>query len=154
MAEMFSAARRGRAAAAALVAGTVLVSVGASVGVSSPASVPRNDPTITIRVGGVRTAENGPPGPPAASGLAGVTFRVTPASAGQPDTCVSTAAGLCTLNVSANRAYTVTQVGPPSGWFATPRLAAGSAGQLTSYPYDTLSVPVRTGNVTVPAAAP
>src|SRR6201996_5686133 len=154
MAEMFSAAKRGRAAAAALVTGAVLVSVGASVGVASAAPVPRNDPTITIRVGGVRTAENGPPGPPAASGLAGVTFRGTPASAGQPDTCVSTAAGLCTLHASANRTYTITQVGTPSGWFANPSLAAGSAGQVTSYPYDTLSVAVGTGNVTVPAAAP
>jgi uncharacterized membrane protein len=173
---MFSAVRRGRSVAAALVASTVLVgtvlvgtvlasgglaapavalaSSGASSGESAAALVPRNDPTITIRVGGVRTAENGPPGPPAASGLAGVTFRVTPASAGHPETCVSTAAGRCTLHVSANRTYTITQVGTPSGWFASPSLAAGTLGQTTPRAYDTLSVKVGTGNVTIPAAAP
>jgi hypothetical protein len=83
-----------------------------------------------------------------------VTFRVTPASAGLADTCVSTAAGRCTLNVSANRTYTITQTGTPSGWFANPSLAAGTGGQVTPRPYDRLSVAVGTGSVTVPVAAP
>jgi hypothetical protein len=150
----FATTRRGFATAALLASGAALAGAGlAAPATAAAAASPRSDPTITIRVGGVRTAENGPPGPPAASGLAGVTFRVTPASAGLPDSCVSTSAGLCTLSVNARRTYTIAQVGTPSGWFASSTLAAGAAGQVTARAYDTLSVAVGTGNVTIPVAA-
>ena len=153
---MFSFVRRGLTTAAILAAGVAMAGAGlaAPATAATAASAPRSHPTITIRVGGIRTAENGPPGPPAATGLAGATFRVTPASAGLPDTCVSTAAGLCTLNVNANRTYTITQVGTPSGWFANARLATGTTGQSMTRVYDALSVAVRSGNVTIPVPAP
>ena len=151
---MISIVRRGLTAVALLATGAAMAGAGLATMATAAASAPRIDPTITIRVGGVRTAENGPPGPPAASGLAGVTFQVTPTSAGIPDTCVSSAAGLCTLTVKANRTYTITQVGAPRGWFASARLAAGPAGQVTSRVYDKLSVAVGAGNVTIPVAAP
>lgn len=167
---MFSVVRRTLPAAAALAAGRLLVG-GALVGgllvgggLAAPAAAlasttkpaPQGDPTITIRVGGIRTAESGPPGPPAVSGLDGVTFRVTPSSAGHPDTCVSNALGLCTLDVDANRTYTLTQTGTPSGWFASAQLGAGtvSPNNVTARPYSTLSVGVGTSNVTVPVPAP
>ena len=146
--------RRGLHAVAALAASAAVVGGGLAAASPGATAAPGGDPTITIRVGGVRTAENGPPGPSATSGLAGVTFRVTPSSAGQSDSCVSTAAGLCTLKVASSRTYTITQVGTPSGWFASSSLAAGSPGQVTPHVYDMLSVKVGTGNVTVPAAAP
>ena len=117
------------------------------------AAAPGADPTITIRVGAVRTAENGPPGPPAATGLAGVTYRAT-ATGFTPVTCTSTSAGLCTLNVAANRTYTVTQTSVPAGWYANPTLAAGTGGANTPRAYDSLTVAVGTANVTIPAAAP
>jgi hypothetical protein len=155
---MFPFVRRGLHAAAALAASAAVVGGGlaahAVAAVPGTAAAPAGDPTITIRVGGVRTAENGPPGPSATSGLAGVTFQVTPSSAGQSDRCVSTAAGLCTLHVASSRTYTITQVGTPNGWFASSSLAAGSLGQVTPRVYDRLSVEVRTGNVTIPVAAP
>ena len=150
---MFSFVKRGLSTAAILAAGAAMAGGGLAAPATA-ASVPRSDPTITIRVGSIRTAENGPPGPPTASGLAGATFRVAPASAGLPDTCVSTAAGLCTLSVNGGRTYTITQVGAPSGWFASSSLTAGTAGQVTSRGYDTLSVAVGTGNVTIPVPAP
>ncbi len=151
---MFSFVRRRLTTAAILAVGAAMAGGGlAAPATATAASAPRSDPTITIRVGGIRTAENGPPGPPTASGLAGATFRVTPASAGLPDTCVSTAAGLCTLNVSANRTYTIAQVGAPRGWFASSSLDAGTIGKVTSRAYNTLSVAVGTGNVTIPVAA-
>jgi len=167
---MFPLRRRGLPAAVALVAGAT-VAVGclaapaaaqasaaapAPAGARARAAAPGADPTITIRVGGVRTAESGPPGPPAATGLPGVTFRVSPSSAGQPDTCVSTAAGLCTLPVDAGRTYTLTQESAPGGWFANRALDAGSVSPntVTRRPYDTLSVTVGTANVTVPTPAP
>ena len=163
---MISTVRRGLTAVAALAAGAALVAgglatpamawpaAGSTAAASARGQKPATGggPTITIRVGGVRTAENGPPGPPAATGLAGVTFRVAPASTGFADTCVSTAAGLCTLNVTANRTYTVTQTGTPPGWFDNPSLATGAGASVVSRAYDALSVPVRTANVTVPAA--
>jgi hypothetical protein len=152
---MFSVAKRGLTTAAILAAGAAVAGGGlAAPATAAAASAPRSDPTITIRVGGIRTAENGPPGPPAASGLAGVTFQVTPSSAGLPDACVSNAAGSCTLTVKADRTYKITQVGTPSGWFASTSLAAGTGGQVTARAYDTLSVPVGTGNVIIPVAAP
>jgi uncharacterized repeat protein (TIGR01451 family) len=165
---MISTVRRGLTAVAALAAGTALVAGGlggpamasstagptAAVATTGPKPATVGDPTITIRVGGVRTAENGPPGPPNATGLAGVTFRVAPASTGFADTCVSTAAGLCTLHVTANRTYTVTQVGTPAGWFANPALATGSGAAVVSRTYHTLGVRVGTANVTIPDAAP
>jgi hypothetical protein len=169
---MISTRRRRLAAAAGLAAGAALVAgalAGPALASPSPGSTAAGsmaatattgpkpasggDPTITIRVGGVRTAESGPPGPPIATGLAGVTFRVTPASAAFADTCVSTAAGTCTLNVTANRTYTVTQVGTPAGWFDSPALATGSGVAVVSRAYNSLSVAVRTANVTIPAAA-
>ena len=150
---MFSFVKRGLSTAAILAAGGAMAGGGLAAPATA-ASVPRSDPTITIRVGSIRTAENGPPGPPTASGLAGTTFRVAPSSAGLPDTCVSTAAGLCTLSVNGGRTYTITQVGAPSGWFASSSLTAGTAGQVTSRVYDTLSVAVGTGNVTIPVPAP
>jgi uncharacterized repeat protein (TIGR01451 family) len=147
--------RRGLTTAALLATGAALAGAGlAGPAAAASAASPRSDPTITIRVGGIRTAENGPPGPPTATGLAGVTFRVTPASAGFADTCVSTAAGLCALQVTANRTYTITQVGTPGGWFANPKLDAGSGQQVTARTYDALSVAVGSRNVTVPGAAP
>jgi hypothetical protein len=121
---------------------------------TAPKAAQGTDPTITIRVGGVRIGENGPPGPPAATGLGGVTFAVTPATPGQPDTCVSSLVGLCTLHVAARQTYTVTQTGTPGGWYASPSLAVGSAGQVTPHACDALDVPVGDGDVTVPAAAP
>jgi hypothetical protein len=168
---MISTVRRGLTAVAALAAGAALMGGGLAApataasataapaaGSASAAAGPKpaagGDPTITIRVGGVRTAENGPPGPPKATGLAGVTFRVAPASAGFADTCVSTAAGRCTLNVTANRTYTVTQVAAPPGWFANRALATGSGAAVVSRPYHSLGVRVGTGNVTIPDAAP
>jgi hypothetical protein len=165
---MISTVRRGLTAVAALTAGAALVAGGlAGSAMASPTTRPTaavaaprptpgsgGDPTITIRVGGVRTAENGPPGPPTATGLAGVTFRVRPASTGLADTCASTAAGTCTLNVAANRTYTVTQVAAPAGWFDSPALATGSGTALVSRPYNSLSVAVRNANVTIPVAAP
>jgi hypothetical protein len=154
---MFSVMRRAIPAAAVIAAGAALAAGGvttpATALASTVAPAPRHDPTITIRVGGVRIAENGPPGPPAASGLAGVTFRVSPSSPGQADTCVSTAAGLCTVRVRSHRTYTVTQEGTPGGWFASPTLAAGTGNQVTSRAYDRLSVRVGAGNVTIPDAA-
>jgi hypothetical protein len=164
---MISTVRRRLAAAAGLAAGAALVAGAlagpamasptagstAAAATTGPKPASGGDPTITIRVGGVRTAENGPPGPPTATGLAGATFRVTPASAGSADTCVSTAAGTCTLNVTANRTYTVTQVAAPAGWFDNPALATGSGVALVSRAYNSLRVAVRTANVTIPAAA-
>ena len=67
---------------------------------------------------------------------------------------MSTAAGLCTLNVNAGRTYTIAQLGAPSGWFANSSLDAGAVGQATSRAYNTLRVAVGTGNVTIPVAAP
>ncbi len=164
---MFSTASRltavaGLAAGAALLAGGLAGPAMASptAGSAAAASAARPkpasgvDPTITIRVGGVRTAENGPPGPPIATGLAGVTFRVTPASTGFADTCVSTAAGACTLQVSANRTYTVTQAGTPAGWFDSPALATGSGAAVVSRVYNSLRVAVGNANVTIPVPAP
>jgi von Willebrand factor type A domain len=152
---MFSVRRRGLCVTAALAGATLAGSLAAPAAAASAAPVAARgtDPTITIRVGGVRTAENGPPGPPAATGLGGVTFRVTPATPGQPDTCVSTAAGLCRLNVAANQAYRIAQTGTPGGWYANRSLAAGSASHVTPHAYDRLDVTVGNGNVTVPAAA-
>ena len=148
--DMFSIARRGLRAAA-VVAGGALVASGLT-GVAAKAATP-TDPTITIRVGGIRTAENGPPGPPTASGLAGVTYRAT-ATGFTPVTCTSTALGICVLNVASNKTYTITQTGGPAGWYANPELVAGSGGSNTPRVYDTLSVTVGTGNVTVPVPAP
>jgi hypothetical protein len=154
---MLSFARRWLSAVAAVTAGAVLASGGVAAPVAASASAPRSDPTITIRVGGIRTAENGPPGPPTATGLAGVTFRVTPTSAGYPDTCVSTSAGLCTLTVNSNKTYTLTQTGTPSGWFASTVLDVGTVGPsspVAPKTYNTLSVSVGTSDVTVPTPAP
>jgi hypothetical protein len=171
---MISTARRRLTAVAGLAAGAALLvgglagsamasptvgstaTVGSIVAASaaSPKPASGGDPTITIRVGGVRTGENGPPGPPIATGLAGVTFRVTPASMGFADTCVSTAAGACTLPVSANRTYTVTQVGTPASWFDSPALATGSGTAIVSRTYSSLSVAVGNANVTIPAPSP
>jgi hypothetical protein len=167
---MYSVTRRAVPAAAVIAAGAALITGGvtaqatafASTSASaagpktSPraASAPGTDPTITIRVGGIRTAESGPPGPPAASGLPGATFRVSPSSAGHASTCVSTAAGLCTLNVDANRTYTITQAGAPAGWFASPTLATGAGSQVRSRAYGTLTVRVGRRDVTIPDAAP
>jgi hypothetical protein len=111
---------------AALAGGLAAPAAMASTG---PKAAPGTDPTITIRVGGVRIGENGPPGPPAATGLGGVTFAVTPATPGQPDTCVSSPAGLCTLHVAAHQTYTVTQTGTPGGWYASPSLAGDPRGR-------------------------
>ena len=66
---------------------------------------------------------------------------------------MSTAAGLCTLNVNANRKYTIAQVGAPGGWFASPTLAAGRGVAVVSRAYNSLSVAVGTANVTIPVAA-
>ena len=165
---MFSTARRRLTAVAGLAAGAALLAGGlagpamasptagstAAASAARPKPAPGGDPTITIRVGGVRTAENGPPGPPIATGLAGVTFRVTPASTGFADTCVSTAAGACTLQVSANRTYTVTQAGTPAGWFDNPSLATGSGAAVVSRVYNSLRVAVGNANLTIPAPAP
>ena len=74
---MFSFVRRGLTTAAILAVGAALAGGGLAAPATA-AAAPRSDPTITIRVGGIRTAENGPPGPPTASGLAGATFQVTP----------------------------------------------------------------------------
>ena len=149
-----SIARRGLQALAALAGGGALIAAGLTGSASaSNAATKATDPTITIRVGGIRTAENGPPGPPVASGLAGVTYRAT-AAGFTPVTCTSTAAGTCTLNVTSHKTYTITQTGVPAGWFANPELVAGSGGANTPRAYDTLSVTVGTGNVTVPVAAP
>ena len=140
-----STARRRLSAVAGLAAGAALLAGGLAgpamasptAGQTAAASAARpkpavgGDPTVTIRVGGVRTAENGPPGPPIATGLAGVTFRVTPASTGFADTCVSTAVGACTLPVTANRTYTVTQAGTrPAG--STTRPWPPGAGRRSS----------------------
>jgi hypothetical protein len=89
---------------------------------------PKADPTLTIRVGGDRTVLNGPPGPPAVSPLAGVTFGIAPASGDNPTTCVSTAAGLCTFHVDPNRTYTVTRTGTPAGWFGSNSTPAARSG--------------------------
>jgi hypothetical protein len=171
---MISTARRRLTAVAGLAGGAALLAGGlagpaiasptagstAVAGSTAAASAARpkpasgGDPTITIRVGGVRTAENGPPGPPIATGLAGVTFRVTPASTGFADTCVSTAAGACALQVSANRTYTVTQAGTPAGWFDSPALATGSGAAVVSRVYNSLRVAVRNANLTIPVPAP
>ena len=83
-----------------------------------------------------------------------MTFRVTPASTGFADTCVSTAAGACTLQVSANRTYTVTQAGTPAGWFDNPSLATGSGRAVVSRVYNSLRVAVGNANLTIPAPAP
>src|ERR1700733_4166120 len=102
---MISTARRRLTAVAGLAAGAALLAGGlagpamaaptpgstAAASATRPTRPSGGPPTITIRVGGARTAENGPPGPPIATGLAGVTFRVTPASTGFADTCLSTA---------------------------------------------------------------
>jgi hypothetical protein len=152
---MFPFARRWLPGVAAIAVGAALAGGGAAAPVAAAAR--GNDPTITIRVGGIRTAENGPPGPPTATGLAGVTFRVTPTSAGYPDTCVSTSAGLCTLTVNSNKTYTLTQTGTPSGWFASTVLDVGTVGPsspVAPKTYDTLSVSVGTSDVTVPTPAP
>jgi hypothetical protein len=165
---MISTARRRLTAVAGLAAGAALLAAGlAGPAMASPTAGPTaaasaarpkpasgGDPTITIRVGGVRTAENGPPGPPVATGLAGVTFRVTPASTGFADSCVSTAAGACTLQVAANRTYTVTQAGTPAGWFDNPALATGSGAAVVSRVYNSLRVAVANANLTIPAPAP
>jgi len=157
---MISSLRRGLGAAAVLAAGGALLAgglVGAGLvgaGTASAAtSPPGSGPTITVRVGGVRTAENGPPGPPAATGLAGVTFRAT-STGFTPVSCTSTAAGRCTLSVASHKTYTVTETGLPAGWYASPTLAAGSGGTNTARRYDTLSVPVAAASVTIPVAAP
>jgi len=165
---MISTTRRRLTAVAGLAAGAALLAGGlagpamasptagsaAAASAARPKPAPGGDPTITLRVGGVRTAENGPPGPPIATGLAGVTFRVTPASTGFADTCVSTAAGACTLQVSANRTYTVTQSGSPAGWFGNPALATGSGAAVVSRVYDSLRVAVANANLTIPVPAP
>jgi von Willebrand factor type A domain len=152
----FSIVRRGFHAVAALAAGAAIVG-GLTAATAAPATTAKHHksagPTLTVRVGGSRTAENGPPGPPAATGLKGVTFHVSPASAGHPDTCVSTAAGLCTFRVDANRTYTVTQAGTPAGWYDSPVLDAGNSPGAVPYPYDSLSVAVASASVTIPAAA-
>ena len=165
---MISTLRRGLTALAALAAGAALVGGGpagaaaasaataptaaAAAAASGPQAGPGGDPTITIRVGGVRTAENGPPGPPAATGLAGVTFRAS-STGFTPVTCVSTAAGLCTLNVAADKTYTISHVDTPAGWFANPNLGAGSGSAVVSRTYDSLIVTVGKANVIIPAAA-
>ena len=165
---MISTARRRLTAVAGLAAGAALLAGGlagpamasptagsaAAASATRPKPASGGDPTITIRVGGVRTAENGPPGPPIATGLAGVTFRVTPASTGFADTCVSTAVGTCTLPVTANRTYTVTQAGTPAGWFGNPTLATGSGAAVVSRAYNSLRVAVGNANVTIPVPAP
>jgi von Willebrand factor type A domain len=151
---MISVARRGLRALAALAGGGALIAAGLTGSASaSRAATGATDPTVTIRVGGIRTAENGPPGPPTASGLAGVTYRAS-AAGFTPVTCTSTVAGTCTLNVTSNKTYTITQTGVPAGWYANPDLVAGSGGSNTPRAYDTLSVAVGTGNVTIPVAAP
>ena len=144
-----SASARAGAAVAALTAVLALSGAGAA---AAATGAPGTDPTITIRVGGVRTAENGPPGPPAAAGLGGVTYRAT-AAGFTPVSCVSDPAGRCTLNVASGKTYTITQAGLPAGWYASPTLAAGSGGNNTARGYAALSVPVGTASVTIPAAA-
>ena len=66
---------------------------------------------------------------------------------------MSTAAGLCTLSVSANRTYTIEQVGAPRGWFASSSLDAGTTGKATARAYNKLSVAMGAGNATIPVAA-
>jgi hypothetical protein len=157
---MISVLRRWLTAAAVLSAGAALAGAGVATGGAASAATasaaaktaPGTDPTITIRVAGTRTAENGPPGPATATGLAGVTYRAT-STGFTPVTCTSNAAGLCVLNVDASRTYTVTETGVPAGWYANPTLAAGTGGNNTSRTYDSLSVTVGTANVTIPAAA-
>jgi hypothetical protein len=90
---MTAAVRRGLTAVAVLAAGAALAggglaahalaspSAAAAAGPKAPAG---SGPTITIRVGGVRTAENGPPGPARAVNLAGATFRAFPLQYGAP----------------------------------------------------------------------
>lgn len=148
-----SSVRRGLIAAAALAICAVLA--GAGLTVPRAAAAPRADPTITIRVGGIRNALNGA-GVPNATGLEGATFHVSPATPGEPDTCVSDASGLCVLNVAANTTYTVTQTGAPGGWFYNERLGGGAIGPpntVVEYPYSTLSVPVAAADVTVSTPA-
>jgi hypothetical protein len=151
---MSSVVRRGLYGVTAFAAGTALA--GAGLAAPQAAAAPDRDPTLTIRVAGDRTSPNGA-GVPNTAGLAGATFTVTPATLGEPDTCVSLANGTCTFNVSSNRTYTVTQTGVPGGWFSNTALGAGSIGPpstVTPRTYNALTVNVGTANVTVPAAAP
>ncbi len=169
---MFSITRRGLQAAALAAGGALLASgltgaASASAATTAAATAATAhkpaardqqaagaaDPTITIRVGGIRTAENGPPGPPTATGLAGVTYRAT-AAGFTAVSCTSIAAGTCTLNVTSNKTYAITQTGTPAGWYDNQALVAGSVGSGTPRVYDTLSVAVGTGNVTIPVPAP
>ena len=83
-----------------------------------------------------------------------MTFRVTPSSAGSVRQLREHRRRLVHAQVASSRTYTITQVGAPSGWFASSTLAAGSPGQVTPHVYDKLRVKVGTGNVTIPAAAP
>src|ERR1700744_5556314 len=99
---MISVARRGLQALAALAGGGALIAAGLAGSASAATGAHQaaaSDPTITIRVGGIRTAENGPPGPAAAAGLNGVTYRAT-ASGFTAVSCTSVTvagvAGICT----------------------------------------------------------
>ena len=144
--------RRGLTALAVLASGAAVAGGSLAAAAAPAAAAPGPGPAITIRVAGLRTAESGPPGPPVVQGLAGVTYRAT-ASGFTPVTCTSTAAGLCVLNVTANKTYTLTETSVPAGWYADPSLGAGSGGQVTPRPYDSLTVKVGAASVTVPAGA-
>ena len=124
---------------------------------AAAASAPRSDPTITIRVGGIRAAENRPAGAArGAPGSPGARFRVTPASAGLPRYLREH----CRRPVHAQRERPAGRTrsrkwAPRAAGSAGSSLAAGAPGQVTvARAYDTLSVAVGAGNVTIPVAAP
>jgi ethanolamine utilization microcompartment shell protein EutS len=151
---MWPFARRVLPAAAAVMIGAALV--GGGLAAPAAASAPRNDPTLTIRVGGDRFAENGAV-VPSVTGLDGVTFTVSGGNLTHTETCVSgdAGAGLCRVTVPGSSTYTVTQTGTPGGWFSNTFLGVGtvSPGPVVPTRYDTLSVTVGTADLTVPAVA-
>jgi len=118
-----------------------------------------SDPAITVNIGGTRTGSANEPG-----GVAGVWFRaVGNTVAANTASCVTDAAGTCTMNVTSEvtQSYTV-EPDPahalPANWAANPELGIfdGSSVPATNpgTTYDSVTTPslTPTGGATVPVA--